>query len=210
LLRSNRGNALVLAVLIVLLLTSVGVVSVQRTSTDLIVSGNITRSTQAFIGSDICMQHALKLVGVGTEGYMLAVAHQKGQAHARINNDVTYGIVDVTTAAKVTPPPIPAPDPKDPRPENLWLKTVSGTDKARTLQDIACHATATWIRENPGLAGYSKDADLCHQVYDFNSQAGIPDRVQSAADTTASKNTLVVTSRARALTGPSKCQLPQN
>ena len=208
--RSNRGNALILAVLIILLLSSAGVVSVQRTNADLMVAGNITRSTQAFLASDAGMQHALALVGNNTVGYLAAVGHQKGQGAPTTTNDVTYPIVDATTAAVAMPPTIAAPLPGDPQPENLWISTVdSGTfPKATMLQNIAYHVTATWVSEVPGLAGYSKDADICNEVFDFNSQAGIPARIETAAQTMSSTNTntVVVTSRTRAITGPCRCQ----
>ncbi len=213
LLGSNRGNALVLSVLIILVLTSVGVVSVQRTSADLMVAGNLTRSTQAFLGSDAGLQHSLKLVGNNC-AYLQVVKHQKGQGVTPppppINNTVTFPIVDATTAAQAIPPPVPVLSPGDPPKLDLWLTTVNGNvDKARTLQDIAYSVKATWVGEESGIAGFSTDSKICHQLFDFNSKGAIPPRIQTTADTMdpTKTNSMVVTSRARALTGPCQCQL---
>jgi hypothetical protein len=214
-LRSNRGNALILAVLMIVVLSSVGIVAVQRTNTDLMVSGNITRSTQAYLACDAGMQHALALVGNNTEGYLEAVRHQKGQASCNgpsTNASVTYRIVGATTAATAMPPPIPGPCPGqgDPDTENLWLSAMdSATPQARALQDIAYNVNATWVGEQPPQAGNSQDIDICHEVYDFNSQGAIPTRIEAVTATMSplNTNTVVVNCRARASAGPIQCKL---
>jgi Tfp pilus assembly protein PilX len=204
LLRSDRGNALLLAVLIILALTSVGVVSVQRTNTDLMVAANVSRSTQAFLCSDAGMQHAIALVRNNTQGYLDAIRHQNEPANNLAIR--TYPIVDATTAALAMPDPIAAPKVGDPQTQNLWLSTVdSGNTTARMLQDIAYRVTASYVSQESGESGNSSDAKICHQVWDVNSQCGIPTRLESVSQTMNQTDTVVVMSRSRTQTGPCKC-----
>ena len=201
-LNANSGNALVLAVLILLSLTSVGLVSVQRTNTDLLVAGNVARSTQAFLGSDAGMRHGLMVVGPTPQLYVSAVTMERTLGGTAANNDLSFPVVDSTTAAAA----IPLANVQTPLTENLWMSAVDNNiELARIQQDVAFRVTSIWVNELKGLAGNSLDVDICHEVYDFNALGGIPTRIESVDQTMQQTDTVVVNSRARALTGPIQC-----
>ena len=70
---SRQGNALVLSVLVLLALTSVGIIAVQRTNTDLMSAGNLVRATQAYSAGEAGMSHALGRVGELPNQYINAL-----------------------------------------------------------------------------------------------------------------------------------------
>ena len=206
-LRKNRqGNALVLAVLVLLALTSVGIIAVQRTNTDLMSAGNLVRATQAYSAGEAGMSHALGRLGELPNNYINAI-HQNNMSAA-----TTTRIVEVVRFSTAIRAPLGAG-------ANSYLPVLAAdpgagaaTSAERIRQDAAYLVNAFWIDETKGMAGYDVDGSGCMQIFDFNALGGIPtmeeEDVRNAAGTGTMDrmDTVVVRVRARAMAGPIACQ----
>ncbi len=195
----ERGNALVLAMLILLTLTSVGILSVQQTNTDLMVSGNLVRSTQAGLASEAGLTHALAMVSFKVEEMMLKLDAQRRVDPRNSGLEVlsmSTAIPDRQNLGQQSHIPIIAP------------AGEGDSTKVRLRQDFAYDINATWLDEVKAVSGYDVNSEICHQMFDFNSRGAVPSSLQSVEDSMRQTDTVVVESRARALIGPSKCRLP--
>lgn len=202
---SERGNALVLAVLILLALTSVGVVSIQRTAMDLNVSGNVTRATQAFVAGEGGLSHGLGQVGGNPDEFVKLIEIQKrgGNAALDVRNDKigskTLLVWDriarggYSTVLGIN--------------DALRIPHVAHDSAARIRQDVAYRVEITHVDEIRDPAGYGVNQDVCLHLFDFTAEGGLPTRDGETVDETMGQtDTVVVRNRARAAAGPGKCQ----
>lgn len=205
--RDCRGNALVLAVLILLALTSVGVIAVQRTNTDLMSAGNLVRASQAYSAGEAGMAHGMGRVGELPNKYVEALQN------ANMSSGTTSRVIEVAQFSTAIPDPSGA-GAQNYLPVLAADATPGNVEPAeRVRQDTAYVVDAFWLSEVKGMAGYDADGSGCMQVFDFNAQGGIPTRadeeVRNAAGTGTldRSDTVVVRVRARAMAGPIACQL---
>jgi hypothetical protein len=208
----ERGNALVLAVLMVLALTSVGVVSIQRTNTDLLVAGNVVRAMQAQIAGDAVTTRSVALFGQIPQ-----------QAGGMVEKQIMMGRGGIVPDAAAG---LEASDRKgsgffksksnSANTEECLAMVDSGNPLARIRQNIAQDMDVAFVGEEKGWPGYDVNADICHLVFDFTGRGGIPtgdDPNQEAlcplyrdpTDPPCASKSVVVQVRARAVAGPVKC-----
>ena len=212
--KSRRGNALVLAVLVLLALTSVGIIAVQRTNTDLMSAGNLVRATQAYSAGEAGMSHALGRVGELPNNYVDAL-HRSNMI-----SGTTARVIEVARFSTAIPNPTVATVPDSGEGSSHYLPVLADafapggiTAAERVRQDMAYLVNAYWLSEVKGMAGYDADGSGCMQVFDFNALGGIPSMAQEAVrDATGTgtmdrMDTVVVRVRARAMAGPIACQL---
>ncbi len=208
----NEGNALVLAVLILLSLTSVGIIGVQRTNTELMVAGNVTRAGQAGAASEAGMMHAMGIVG--GKGYEFTALLKKQRIDAMSSTEDIEGATlrlgrDVVLRSTAIP--------EEDGGEQLFIAVDSDIEINRIRQDIAYQSESIYIDEIQGSPGSDVDSDVCQYIFDFMARGGIPNSIESVEDTLCignsevwggtecKRDTVVVESRARAIVGPMQC-----
>jgi hypothetical protein len=223
---ARSGNALVLALFILLSLTAVGVVGVQRTNTELMVAGNVSRTLMAGSGADAAMLNSMGLLGRDPIRYALGTketrAHsQKGLASmgaaiggissqvatCRPLTDALRLGMDITCRSSALPDPSLEP--------GHYLPVVDdGSPTARLLQQMVYDGEVVWIGEIQGTAGNQVDAKLCFQFFDVNVRGTIPSRQGDIAttlcppdDAACIQEALVIRGRSRMLVGPTPCYL---
>lgn len=200
--RARRGNALVLSTLILLALTSVGLLSIQQTSADLLVAGNLGRSMQGKLIAEAGLTHATVVAGPGIDMHISQIRSarnaggfgvvQGGQlaGYSTADPDPTSSLADLTEHLAVIDP------------ANAYSAL------ARRHQQMAYQVNSRWSYQRQGREGYGHNADICHQAFDLNAMAGIPRGGLEDLATTlnlANTDSVIVQYRARALTGPTKC-----
>jgi len=209
---SDRGNALVLAVLILLALTSVGVVSIHRTNMDLQVTGNVVRSMQAQIAGEAGADHGLGLVGSIPDQTQRQMSRDRDLALG--HTGITSGPLDrpnltMTREQLAFSSAVPDPAGAD---VTQHLPVVSGANSlARTRQDVAYRMSVTYLGKTEAEQGWGI-GEVCHFIYDFNSKGGIPS-AQEPVDISlppdlanSCPDTVIIRARARAAAGPVPCQ----
>ena len=204
----SQGNALVLSVLILLALTSVGLVSIQRTNTDVMVVGNLTRATQAHIASEAGVVHGLARVG-GAPGFFVGgIDIQKRGGNALLDfpsrtgnsihvwNRIIRGGFS-TVLADTDPSRIPH---------------VAYDSAARIRQDVAYRVEIFHVKQIEDAPGYGVGSDVCLQLFDFTAEGGLPAALLEPVALTMDglpgvpPDTVVVRNRVRAAAGPVKCE----
>jgi len=231
--RANRGNALILSVMILLALTAVGLLSVQRTGTELMVSANVSRAMQASLAGEAGMFHSLGLVGNAPHSYVLGIARGRdsfgleslgmaGSNFGVINAGVgtIAACTDFGSSARLGKDVVcystalPMMDPEH------YLPVVQPSPPqtvARLVQDMAYDGEAIWIAEFKGAPGNEIGSDICYQVFDVSARGGIPTQLEpvinnGAGGTLCGRNdpncvaeTVVVENRSRIVAGPVQC-----
>ena len=201
--KSERGNALVLSVLILLALTSVGVLSIQRTTTDLNVSGNLTRATQAFVAGEAGLGHGLSQVGGNPDHFVSLIEMQKRGGNAGFDVPASDGktlLVWDRIADGGYSTVLGTNDP-------LRIPHVAYDSAARIRQDVAYRVEITHVNEIHDPAGYGVDQDICLHLFDFTAEGALPTELgQLVRITMGQTDTVVLRNRARAAAGPGKCQ----
>ena len=205
-LAGRSGNALVLAVLISLALTSVAVVSMRRTTTDLMVAGNLSRAIRAQAAGEAGLGHGLGEVGGVPDKFPALIK-------ANANTGLDAG--DPTIHSKLN---IWDPDPKSPTfvdggystalpaADPFRIPHVLYDTSARIRQDVAYRVRIVFAGEVHDPPGYAVDSDICLHMFDFNAEGGIPTKADEPVDETLSQtDTIVVKSRVRAAAGPGRC-----
>jgi len=203
-LTDRKGNALVLAVLITLALTSVALVSMKRTGSDMKAAGNLSRTVRAESGGEAGLGHGLAQVGGTPDAFVNLITAKKLTA-------VSTG--DPNTGAKIL----------------IWDDSVRGgystalpdakaafriphvlhDTAARIRQDVAYRVEIVWVPggEIHDAPGNDVNSEICLHLFDFNAEGGIPTKFGETVDKTLSQtDTIVVRSRVRAAAGPGKCQ----
>jgi len=201
-LQSRRGNALVLAVLLLLALTSVGIVSVQNTNTDLLVTANLVRAEQAHSAGDYGtafgmaqMSTSLNQVIESMQQRNRGVYGNKGTADRRWNMcEFSTAIPDPTGGGMYKHIPIVEPN------------GAIDESMVRKRMDVAFDVKVVFIGETRGMLGQSVEGAGCFQVFDFNTRGGLPTGTsQTVEDTMEHGDSLVGRNRARAMVGPWLC-----
>jgi hypothetical protein len=203
-LTDRRGNALVLAVLISLALTSVALVSMQRTGSDMKVAGNLSRTIRAESGGEAGLGHGLAQVGGTPDAFVNMINTKKYTAVSTGDPNTASKILvwdDLSQGGYSTA----LPDAK----AAFRIPHVLHDTAARIRQDVAYRVEIIAvpygeIRDAPGNA---VDSDICLHLFDFNAEGGIPTKFgETVYETLSQTDTIVVRSRVRAAVGPGKCQ----
>ena len=208
--KGQRGNALVISMLTMLTMTSVGVVSIRLTNTDLMVAGNLVRSGQATQAAEA--------------GLLLQMAKQEDRPHMpnnRIKSQRKGGSLsfgpdgEIITGSKEFINYTEAYSTEDPDPANSADKTEdlpvvdpANLDSSVALmrQRMAFRTGVRYSGEVQEIPGNSLDGEVCYSVIDLQSTGAIPtvekEKFQDTADNSASSP---VEYRARTLVGPTRC-----
>lgn len=234
-LHARTGNAMVLAALILLALTSVGLVSVQQTNTGLMSAGNIVRANAAGQAADAAINHTMFVMGTDGEYWMRFLALLKDEETRNPGSGTPF--TDATGEVHLANTAMSMSLMKRSSGEvgNNVMAVVNGaTPESRMQQDIAYDGEIYWIEEVKGMAGWQTDADWCFQMIDVRSRGGIPNGLEAThttlcpldvgkpcfddSDCTAPSSTcqndrcscvssgVVVEARGRVLVGPTTCQ----
>jgi hypothetical protein len=196
--QAERGNALILSVLILLSLTSVGIVSVQRTNTDLMVTANLVRAKQAHMGGESGTAH-----GMIQMAETLNMVIEDMQQRNRLTGSVDRSFELCKFSSSI-------PDPANTG-KNQYMPIVEppaavAETVGRIRQDMAFLVDVMHVDEVQGMQGYSVEEAGCFQSFDFNATGAIPTaNEQTVEDTIENSDSLVVRNRARALVGPWAC-----
>jgi hypothetical protein len=207
-----RGNALVLAVLILLSGTSVGILAVQRTNTDLQVAGNISKSIQSQQAGNSCITYGMKKA---EKSFMLDIPTKllKARGDPQQGGDPAHPVFRPTFVQFSTT--LADPDSN----KASFQATVGGDDPiARIGQDMACAAHWFHVREIRNKGGYQVD-DICNQVIGFDGIGGIPNSPLTVPpsvnlsdldkdlteEMAAEGDTVMVQSRIESVIGPTPC-----
>jgi hypothetical protein len=233
-LQAERGNALLLSVLILMALTAVGILSVQRTNTDLMVSGNVARSMQSSMAGEAGLFHSLGLLGSKAHAYTNAIADSKDCEGVNNGGGTSGGVGPYNAGVTMLPAcsnfacnpgfakdvvcysaALPAVDPK----HSLSVVQPSPpTAMARMVQDLAYDGEVVWIKETGDTPGNEIGSKICSEVFDVNARGGIPTQLEPAINSGAGgtlcdrsnpncvAETVVVETRARAIAGPVQCR----
>lgn len=194
-LEGRSGNAMVLAALILLALTSVGVVSVQHTNTDLMAAGNQSQASKAGTAAQVGMDQSKSLLGDQAVCYTWVI-NDKKKENAKGNTG--YTVLDCAGENQEASPNAsmlllqrstvsPA--------AQYHLSTVGGSGLARLQQDIAYDGEIFHVDENSGLPGWQVEgaggggSALCFQVYDIKARGGIPTIGEAPDETLCPKTT---------------------
>lgn len=215
--KTERGNALVLSVLILLALTSVGVVSIQRTNTDLLVAGNVARSMQAQFSGEAGATQSAALTGRIPQGMAKIVIDKRNSFLGLAGvNLVTGQEASEFQGLEVFKSSSAVPDPQG-ADRNYHMPIIDNTNPlAVARQAIAMDVDMVYEDEIRGWMGYDVDSDICHIVFDMTGRGGIPTGAQDVNQTLCSRyrnpsappcnsNSVVVETRARIVAGPIKC-----
>jgi hypothetical protein len=192
----------VLAVLISLALTSVAVVSMQRTSIDLKVAGNLSRAVRAHSGGEAGLGHGLSQVGGIPDVFVHMITDKKITALDDGGADTAAKIL-IWDQANQGGYSTALPDAQ----AAFRIPHVLRDTAARIRQDVAYRVEIVAVGEIHDPPGYGVDSDVCLHLFDFNAEGGIPTAFGESVDETMSQtDTIVVKSRVRAAAGPGKCQ----
>lgn len=212
--RSEAGNAMVLAALILLALTSVGLVAVQQTNAGLMVSGNVSRATRAGLASEAGLAHSVALLGEnpGPWGETLAelrkrglpgggggqVVDPTGEAH---DAGSRLGLTILQRSTSV-------PDPGGAGQSHHLPAIVSITSPlARIQQDVAYTGNAIFLKWVRGSVGNATESDLYTVIFDVTARGGIPGGIETVLETLCPESTLSFCSTDADCTAPAACQL---
>ena len=201
----NQGNALVLAVLISLALTSVGVVSMQRTGMDLKVTGNLSRAVRAHSAGEAGLGHGLAQVGAAPDFFVNTIEQTKIAALDANDSETGARIFVWGCGGYSTTLPAAAAECRIPH--------VFHDAAARIRQDVAYRVEIVAVPngEIHDSSGYGLGSEVCLHLFDFNAVGGIPTSFgetvpETMGDATGQADTVIVKSRTRAAVGPGKCQ----
>lgn len=206
---------MVLAVLVLLTLTSVGIVSVQRTSAELLVAGNVVRSSQSGSGGEAGGNHSLvlvakylpEIVGKITTSRMGAIGGETDTKNLCDTTMMTERQLHYILCRSSM-----IPDPQGEGAGSSIPLVASSNPISRSLQNIAQSISVVSQGEEKGRPGDDVDGNFCYQVFDFNARGGIPTQEESVEESLCLddekpclKDTVVVENRIRAVVGPMNC-----
>ncbi len=181
--RREEGNALILSVMILLALTTVGLISVQRTNTDLMVAGNIVRSGQTQLACEAGLHHT---VGDLRKRLLQVVGVFENTGDTRMK-------LDAFSTALSEGQALPSLVPEDPSDQAV----------ARTIQGMAYQTDIIGAGEIRDMAGYEVDK-ICFRVFDIDTYGGIPTVDGQSMEDTLQKG-VSSRCRARVVVGPTQC-----
>ncbi|RME24263.1 MAG: hypothetical protein D6806_09900 [Deltaproteobacteria bacterium] len=200
-LRSKRGNALLVSVLLLLSLTAVGLVSMSRTGADLSVSGNVLRAGQAWQVAEAGNLHTLAYV----RKYLWEVVTKLqivGRQNVTSGMQALSGVKMFTTSSSTssTVKHLPFLNPGG---------TAEQIERAHSLQAAAYSVTAMPVAslERRDVPGFETE-EICFEVFEMDARAAKPASSTEDINTTLDPSSRHVTkARLRAVLGPFKCQL---
>ncbi|MBN2493541.1 MAG: hypothetical protein JXR96_03025 [Deltaproteobacteria bacterium] len=194
---ARRGNAMILAVLMLLALTSVGILAVERTNTDLLAAGNVIRAERAELAGEASMAQGLALLSRDAQRLIFELEQRN-----------VAGLTTVRTA-KLLAMSTAVTDPANVDKDRFmsYISPASGSEVlARKAQDMAMESEYHFVDERKDVRGSDVDANICNYVVDINGVGGIPSRSgQSPEDALNASDSVVVEVRGRGLVGPAPC-----
>ena len=208
--KRHRGNAMVLAALILLSLTSVGLVSIQQTNSGLMASGNISRATKASMSGEAGIVHTWAVLGARPDSFTRALEMQRklaiigGGSYTdpfgnTQQNSKRLGMTILKRSSSL-PDPTGA-DINEHLPAINSL--VSGVPQLQ--QAVAYDGRLVWVEESQGIAGWQVDADLCFETFDVNSRGGIPNGAEAIVQTLCPNDVESTCSGDPDCVAPAKC-----
>lgn len=202
--RSRRGNALVLTLLIMSALGSLGFLAAQRVGTDLAVVGHLSRMTQIQGTSDMGMVFTFAYL---TQNPTQTVAYLDIQ---RRGGDASLGIA-ASNAMNLTTGTVSATGTTQQNRMALLLPASSNALRfvplARAAHQVAHDSRIYYLKETSNKAGNAVNSGICYTWFDVNSRGWAP-RLDGA-DLTSNPETLglpLITSRSRVSVGPMPCR----
>jgi hypothetical protein len=220
--------------LILLTMTAVGLISVHRTNTDLLVAGNVSRMSQASIASDAGLFETLGLVGwqPGQYARLLASRRTLGLLPSQSitlpsgswvvptcdpldeNNDNTLDSGSMRMALSVTCRSSRQPDPTGAGAKRYLPTLDLAGAKGLEAQNAAYEVEAIFIKQTGSdTAGNSTQNVVCYQTWDYSSRGGVPSREADVMTSLCERENpscrpdgVVTESRSRAVSGPLPCK----
>jgi hypothetical protein len=193
--REVRGNALILAVFLLLTMTSIGVVAVQRTNSDLLVAGNLVQATQSYLIGEAGTNHAVTLAGASPFKLFAAIRDSRGATGTGPKRANIPGMGGgLATLNKDTAMRIPVFD-------------EAADPKVRKQQESAYTVMAIFSKdkEQGGVAGNDVNLDICFYYYDLHARGLIPKKEGTIKEMLEQTDSVIVGNRARIFVGPMKC-----
>jgi hypothetical protein len=198
--RARRGNALILSVLMLLALTSVGLVSVQQTSADLMVAGNWGQALGGSLTAEAGLSYAMEVSGALLNPMLNLLSLERGEG-TRTEQGMT-----VVSSSTADPNPLSYADGTDPLP----VVDPGGIEGpiARRSQQMAVRVDSRFVKELSDVRGAETDSNICYLMFDLHAKAGRPsidsEPLADSLDPTNSRS-IIVEFYSRILSGPTKC-----
>lgn len=204
---ANRGNALVLSVLMLVTLSSVGVLSIQHTNTDLMVSGNLMRVAK----NELATENAIGLANANLRESVsqeLETPFDKQRRSSVKQGNLNDGSLNQTGLAGQLRYSTADPGPSDNNDGTWFLPVVAPADLSnQVLVDQGMAFQVTYypvVKSNTLLPGNSTDLGLCYMMVDVEADGATPTGFQYAEDT-LNGEVVLVKSRSRVIAGPVRC-----
>jgi len=198
--RARRGNALILSVLMLLALTSVGLVSVQQTSADLMVAGNWGQAVGGSLTAEAGLNYAMEVSGALLNPMVSLIQIQ------RKDGTRTEQGMAVVSSSTADPDPLSYADGTDPLP----VVDPGGIEGpiARRSQQMAVRVDSRFVLERADVRETETDSNICYMMFDLHARAGSPssdsEPLGDSLDPTNSRS-IIVEFNSRILSGPTKC-----
>ncbi len=206
----ERGNAMVLAALILLGLTSVGLVSIQQTNSGLMAAGNISRATKASLAGEAGIVHTLSVLGARPDSFTRAIEMQRKLAATgggsytdplgnTQQNSNRLGMTILKRSSS-----LPDPSGAD---INMHLPAINSLVAGipQLQQAVAYDGRVVWVGEGKGIGGWQADADWCFETFDVNSRGGIPNGAEAIVQTLCPNDVRSTCTTDADCTAPARC-----
>ncbi len=197
---ARRGNALILSVLMLLALTSVGLVSVQQTSADLMVAGNWGQALKGQLTAEAGLSYAMEVSGALLNPMVNLIQLQRRDG-SRKEQGMT-----VVSSSTADPDPLSFADETDPLPV-VDPGGIEGTIAKRS-QQMAVRVDSRFVMERADVRKTETDSDICYMMFDLHAKAGSPSSdSENLADSLDPDNSrsIIVEFNSRILSGPTQC-----
>lgn len=202
-LRSSRGNALVLTLLFMSSLGSLGFLAAQRAGADLAVAGHLARMAQIQSTSDMGMVFTFASVAENPTELVSTLDTQRRGGNA------TLGIAASNTM-NLDKGKFSATGTSQSQRMPLLLPTATNAARflplARAMQQVAHDSRIYYLKELTNKGGNATNAGICYTLFDINARGWVP-RLDGA-DLTQDPEALflpLTKSRARVSVGPMPC-----
>jgi hypothetical protein len=215
--KNQQGNALVLTTMILLALSSVGLLAVQQSKTDLNAAGNLVKAMQLEMAAEAGAYHSMELLRDRCSTILKQIDREMTNAdRVATSNPYAYAY----TAAYSTADPNPTSRETDFLPRRvaatpssdgtLHLPVINPgapfTEKLRQQQALAFDVRADHIREEK-VPGQGLENGICYHTFDLTTRAAIPGLLSEPAYVSLQNNAMLT--RLRITVGPTQCGLSQ-
>lgn len=203
----ERGNALVLSVFTLLTLTSLGIVSIQRAKTDMLVAGNLAKADISNVESQSCTEYGA--YEASQQWWWIRSQIQAWHsANPGVIGDPIVWFGGLSTAVTANFSHLAILVPNNPTPADLQL--------AINQQKSACDFIAHPSKEKFPVAGNGIDS-VCTYIWDIYARAGTPGSMGETLQTTlgpttdfyqypnVNTNTVIMRTRSKVTLGPINC-----